>query len=93
MVVASFPTEAAAAAYRDALRVAFHVEGRAVSTAIIGSYGQPFDGHQLVTAWVRRELEAAVTTQAETCGGLLHDVSGAVLVPDWVRESIAGREH
>jgi predicted cupin superfamily sugar epimerase len=34
MVVASFPTEAAAAAYRDALRVAFHVEGRAVSTAI-----------------------------------------------------------
>jgi hypothetical protein len=92
VIVASFPTEASATDYREALRTGFQVDGRAVAAATVAAYGEPYHGHSLVAAWVRREIEPDVCQLAERYGGLLHDQSGSVVRPGWVRDFIAARE-
>jgi hypothetical protein len=91
MIVATFPAEAHVDAYVKSLASQFGVEAHAMETGCIGAYGAPYDGHRLVAAWVRRELEPDVRALAEGQGGTLHDVSRTVVVPRWVEEAIAAR--
>jgi hypothetical protein len=91
MIVATFATEAAANQYQDSLRDGHGIAEDTVSTAIIGAYGEQWDGHRVVAAWVRRELESDVRGLAEAHGGLLHDVSGTVIIPRWVQDFMAAR--
>jgi hypothetical protein len=91
MIVATFANEADSDRFERSLHDDFEIEARALATGTIAAYGLPHHGHRLVAVWVRRELEAAVRERAESCGGLLHDVSGTVLVPRWVQEFIAAR--
>jgi hypothetical protein len=91
MIVATFPAEAPFDEYVRSLAGHLGIEARAMAIGTIGAYGAPYDGHRLVAAWVRRELEPAVRASAEGHGGTLHDVSGTVIVPRWVQEAIAAR--
>jgi hypothetical protein len=92
MIVATFPRESDADDYRKALRDAHAIGDVATSTATIAARGEPWHGHQVVASWVRREIESDVRALAQTHGGVVHDVSGAVIIPLWVRDLMAARE-
>ena len=84
VVIATFERPGRAAAFGRALRERFGVSDRAIGEARAGAYGEPYDGHQLVAAWVPRQLGEDVRACATRHEGVLHEPPASVRPPAWV---------
>ena len=100
-VVATFAKSAEAASIAQRLRVTFGVPQPDISLATAAAYGEPYDGHTLVAAWVADDIADAVRQLLAKAGGELHpqpwaprgesgDISG-VARADHPRDRATGR--
>ena len=71
-VVATFGSRAAATSVVTRLRATFGLPANDVSIAIAAAYGEPYDGHALIAAWVPDEAEETVRALLLDSGGALH---------------------
>jgi len=84
VVIATFERPGGAAAFGRALRERFGVSDKAIGEARAGAYGEPYDGHQLVAAWVPRQLSEDVRVCATRHEGTLHEPPASVRPPAWI---------
>ncbi len=85
VVIATFPDDAGAEAFRRSLREDFAIPGRAVSVATAVAWGEPYHDHRLVAAWVPRGLMDRVRSRATRHGAKLHEPPSTVAPPRWLR--------
>ena len=71
-VVATFAKPAEASSIARRLRVSFGLPAPDISLATAAAYGEPYDGHALVAAWVADDIEDAVCRMLAKAGGELH---------------------
>ena len=71
-IIATFERPEQAQVYERLVRQRLNLE---VSTARLGAAGEPFDGHQLVVAWVSEEQAGLTRTLVMEAGGVLHDAA------------------
>ena len=81
VVIATFKRPGRAAAFRRALRDDFGVADEAIGEARAGAYGEPYDGHRLVAAWVPHQLGEDVRACAKHHEGVLHEPPAYVRPP------------
>lgn len=87
VVIATFADPGLAEAFSRALRDEFGIAFDAIGRGTVAAHREPHDGHQLVAAWIPRELAVDVRARATGYGGVLHEAPAPVAPPAHVTRS------